>query len=63
MLLRWLSEKYGDGSLSAAGNTIDAAVDAALTGGASTRDLGGDAGTAEFTDAVVERLHAERSQS
>jgi isocitrate/isopropylmalate dehydrogenase len=38
-------------------------VDAALTGGIRTRDLRGDASTAEFTEAVVERLSDERSRS
>jgi 3-isopropylmalate dehydrogenase len=63
MLLRWLGDKQTDPRLTAAGDSIDVAVDAALTGGIRTRDLRGDASTAEFTEAVVERLLAERSRS
>ncbi len=66
MLLRWLGDKRGDPRLTAAGNSIDVGVDAALTSGIRTRDLHGDATTAEFTQAVVERLPAgaaERSCS
>ena len=35
---------------------IERAVDGALQDGLRTRDLGGDAGTAEATDAVLRRL-------
>jgi 3-isopropylmalate dehydrogenase len=62
MLLRWLGDKHGDSQLTVAGNAIDAAVNAALTSGIRTRDLQGHAGTAEFTDAVVERLPATAAE-
>jgi len=41
---------------SAAGAEITAAVDAALRDGVRTRDLGGTAGTADVTAAVLARL-------
>ena len=40
---------------------VESAVDAALAAGLRTRDLGGEAGTAEATDAVLS--HLERTDS
>jgi 3-isopropylmalate dehydrogenase len=47
--------RHGLGREDAAVN-VESAVDAALDGGLRTRDLGGDAGTDEATEAVLERL-------
>lgn len=56
MLLRWLGERRDDVAAGAAGEAVDGAVARALSSGVRTRDLGGDAGTAAFTAAVIERL-------
>jgi 3-isopropylmalate dehydrogenase len=49
MLLEFLGED-------AAGQRVRTAVEGVLADGPRTPDLGGDAGTAEVTDAVLERL-------
>ncbi len=46
----------GDGELEQASSAIYAAVDGAIADGIRTSDLGGHAGTVEFTDAVVTRI-------
>jgi 3-isopropylmalate dehydrogenase len=58
MLLGWLGERHDDAAATAAAAAIERAVDAALASGVATRDTGGSAGTAEFTDAVVRALRA-----
>ncbi|WNV74159.1 isocitrate/isopropylmalate family dehydrogenase [Geodermatophilus sp. DSM 44513] len=58
MLLAWLGERHADPVLAAASSAVEQAVDAVLASGVATRDVGGTAGTAEFTDAVVDRLSA-----
>ena len=56
MLLDWLSGRHDDPRLADAGKRLEAAVAATVADGTSTRDLGGSAGTQEFTDAVVARI-------
>jgi 3-isopropylmalate dehydrogenase len=56
MLLGWLADRHNDDRLRAAGAAIDSAIERTLADGISTRDLGGDAGTEEFTREVVNRL-------
>ena len=56
MLLAWLGERHGDAAAAGAAAAIERAVDGALASGVATRDVGGSAGTAEFTDAVVQAL-------
>ncbi|HHQ14997.1 MAG TPA: isocitrate/isopropylmalate dehydrogenase family protein [Chromatiales bacterium] len=56
MMLNYLSDSKGDETFRHAGARIKAAYDEALTDGQKTRDLGGTLGTAEFADAVIERL-------
>lgn len=53
MLLDWLSVRRGEERLATAAALIDQALDLALTGGARTVDLGGEAGTQDFADAVA----------
>jgi 3-isopropylmalate dehydrogenase len=53
MLLEWLAAKNADPRLRDAATRVEHGVTAAVTGGTSTRDLGGSASTTEFTDAVV----------
>ncbi len=54
MMLDWLGERE-------AARLVDGAVDAVLgEGRVRTRDLGGDAGTAEMTAAVLEQLDVKR---
>lgn len=57
MLLEWLGSRRSSGALREAGAAIERAVDVAL-GQTRTRDLGGTAGTAEFTDAVLAAIEA-----
>jgi 3-isopropylmalate dehydrogenase len=58
MLLDWLGTRHGDERLTDAAARVDAGVRAAVRSGVSTRDLGGQASTEEFTDAVVRQIAA-----
>ncbi len=58
MLLDWLGTRHGDERAADAAVRVKDGVRAAVRGGVSTRDLGGEASTDEFTDAVVERISA-----
>src|SRR5918993_2586972 len=58
MLLDWLGTRHGDAKAADAAVRVEAGVRAAVRGGVSTRDLGGQASTDEFTDAVVELVAA-----
>lgn len=54
MLLEWMGGRRDDARLVDAGDRIRGAVDAAVAcADTRTRDLGGDAGTGGFTDAVI----------
>jgi 3-isopropylmalate dehydrogenase len=55
-LMRWLADRHEDPQALRAGERIEAAVAGAIEAGIRTRDLGGTAGTEEFTAAVVERV-------
>ncbi|MGE0219123.1 isocitrate/isopropylmalate dehydrogenase family protein [Mycolicibacterium sp.] len=55
MLLTWLGERRGEPALGAAAALVQRAT-AAVLPAVATRDLGGRAGTAEFTAAVIESL-------
>ena len=57
MMLNHLAESRGDDSCRDAATSIRDAYNKALVDGAKTRDLGGDLGTAAFTDAVIDRLN------
>lgn len=57
MLLDWLSRHGTDGASETAA-AIDDAVTKTIEDGIRTPDIGGDATTEEFTDAVIERLRA-----
>ncbi|MFG0257382.1 MAG: isocitrate/isopropylmalate dehydrogenase family protein [Phycisphaerales bacterium JB043] len=56
MMLRHLGDTRRDASCTQAADKIQAACDQALLDGAKTRDLGGELGTKQFADAVIERL-------
>ena len=56
MMLNYLAEHQQDPDCGKTAKTIKAAYDAALSDGKKTRDLGGELGTSEFADAVIERL-------
>ncbi|MGI9308294.1 MAG: isocitrate/isopropylmalate dehydrogenase family protein [Gammaproteobacteria bacterium] len=56
MMLKYLGENRDDFALIESADRIKKAYDLALTEGQSTRDLGGELGTAEFADAVIARL-------
>jgi 3-isopropylmalate dehydrogenase len=56
MLLSWLGGERKDPATSRAGAAIQQAVATVLTEGPRTRDLGGTAGTDEFTEAVVRAI-------
>ena len=58
MMLNHLYEMRRDKACAAAAEQIKNAYNAALLNGAKTRDLGGELGTAAFTDAVIERIKA-----
>jgi 3-isopropylmalate dehydrogenase len=56
MLLAWLGGERKDPAASEAGQAIERAVASVLEKGPRTRDLGGIAGTKEFTSAIVRHL-------
>ncbi len=56
MLLTWLSGEHGDSAAAVAGRAIEQAVAKTLEVGPRTRDLGGTAGTSEFTTGILRRL-------
>ena len=56
MMLNYLADTRDDEQSRQTAQHIKAAYDAALTDGQKTRDLGGELGTSEFADAVIERL-------
>jgi 3-isopropylmalate dehydrogenase len=56
MLLTWLSGEHQDSAAAEAGQAIEGAVAAAVAEGPRTRDLGGMAGTSEFTEVILQRL-------
>jgi 3-isopropylmalate dehydrogenase len=58
LLLSWLGDEHGDDAATWAGAAMQRAVDAVLARGIGTPDIGGSAGTAAFTDAVVAALSA-----
>ena len=58
MLMRWIGDRHGDAALASIADLGERAVERALAEGVRTRDLGGTAGTREFTAAVVARLGA-----
>ena len=58
MLLDWLGRRHGDERLVDAAVRVEDGVRAAVRSGVSTRDLGGDASTDEFTSAVVTQISA-----
>lgn len=56
MMLEWLADKHNDLCCLSAGKRIRAATESALKAGVLTCDLGGNASTADVTNAVLERL-------
>jgi 3-isopropylmalate dehydrogenase len=57
MLLTWLGGERKDPAVGEASRAIERAVAAVLEQGPRTRDLGGTAGTREFTAAIVQNLN------
>jgi 3-isopropylmalate dehydrogenase len=53
MLLQWLGDKHAAAAVAAAATSIEAAVDAVISRGVVTRDMGGSATTATVTEAIV----------
>jgi 3-isopropylmalate dehydrogenase len=58
MLLAWLSGQRQDAAAGEASRAIEQAVAATLAEGPRTRDLGGAAGTSEFTSGILRHLAA-----
>ncbi|WP_059103206.1 isocitrate/isopropylmalate dehydrogenase family protein [Shouchella shacheensis] len=56
MLLDWLGERHDDVNLGAMSASIEEAVSKTLSQGVRTRDLGGEAGTREFAQAIIKSL-------
>jgi 3-isopropylmalate dehydrogenase len=56
MLLDWLGERHSDRRVEELGRVIDKAVFSALAGETRTPDLGGNASTAQFAEAIVAKL-------
>jgi isocitrate dehydrogenase (NAD+) len=57
MMLNYLSDRRGDERCRQVGKKIKDAYNRALGDGQKTRDLGGQLGTAQFADAVIQRLN------
>ena len=63
LMLEWLGERHGEASAARAGRLIRAAVDRAFAGGALlTCELGGQAGTAAVTQAVLAALDGSEAE-
>jgi 3-isopropylmalate dehydrogenase len=58
MLLDWLAARHSDESLRHAARLVEDGVGTAVRSGTSTVDLGGSAGTSEFTAAVAKTIGA-----
>jgi isocitrate dehydrogenase (NAD+) len=56
MMLNHMSDRWGEPGLRAVGERIKAGYNRALADQCKTRDLGGELGTEQFADAIVERL-------
>jgi 3-isopropylmalate dehydrogenase len=56
MLLDWMAAKYDDSRLRDIGRCIDGGITRTLTDGILTRDMGGQATTSMFTQAIIDRL-------
>lgn len=56
MMLNYITDHLGDTGARKIGAAIREAYDRALEDGCKTRDLGGELGTDQFADAVIERL-------
>ncbi|MEO1017429.1 MAG: isocitrate/isopropylmalate dehydrogenase family protein [Pseudomonadota bacterium] len=56
MMLDWLGQKRADNASREAARAIEAAVTRTFEDGIMTPDVGGEAGTEAFSDAVIERL-------
>jgi isocitrate dehydrogenase (NAD+) len=56
MMLKHLAEERADPSCQLAADKIKHAYDSALRDGQKTRDLGGELGTTQFTQAIIDRL-------
>jgi len=56
MMLNYLADNEGEKHYAECATSIKNAYSKAVEQGATTRDLGGDLGTQEFADAVIERL-------
>jgi 3-isopropylmalate dehydrogenase len=56
MMLDWLADRHADENCRAAARAIEAAIGSVLANGPRTRDVGGNAGTAAVTEAVLGAL-------
>ncbi len=56
MLLRWMGIRHGDDGLQRAADMGEAAIHRTIADGVRTRDIGGHAGTKEFSDSVLANL-------
>ncbi|MDU0347848.1 isocitrate/isopropylmalate dehydrogenase family protein [Actinomyces sp. MRS3W] len=56
MLLRWLGSKHDDTAVARAGDLIDRAVEATVTSGTSTPDMGGASTCSGFGEALVDQI-------
>lgn len=56
MLARWLGEQHHDAAIEALGDMLENGILATWAAGIRTRDLGGDASTKAFTEAVIQHL-------
>lgn len=56
MLLRWLGAKFNDDNVLHAAELVENAIEATVLDGTATKDLGGNAGTSDFADAVANRI-------
>lgn len=57
MMLDYLGDTRSDDRCTKVGQKVQAAYDAALADGQKTRDLGGELGTTQFAQAIIDRLN------
>ncbi|MEF2097344.1 isocitrate/isopropylmalate dehydrogenase family protein [Bacillus sp. CFBP9009] len=57
MLMEWLAERHNDGKIEEIGKLVEQGLYQSLKDGIKTKDLGGNASTSEFAEAISERIN------
>ncbi len=57
MLMEWLAERHNDSKLEEISKVVEQGLNQSLKEGVKTKDLGGNASTSEFAEAISERIN------